>query len=66
VGPKVGPWCPPGFEAVCLNVGPSILGMSMCRPLIRRGCFPWIGDMACMHGILGSSPSLVEVTWLDP
>jgi hypothetical protein len=66
VGPKVGPRCPPEFEAVCLPVGPSILGMSRCGPLIHVGCFPWIGDMACIHGILGGSPSLGEVTWLGP
>jgi hypothetical protein len=66
VGPKVGPWCPPEFEEVCLPVGPSILGMSMCHPLICGGCFPWIGDMDCMHGILGGSPSMAEVMWLDP
>jgi hypothetical protein len=65
MGPKVGPRCPRGFEAIFLTVGPSILGMSMCRPLIRWGCFPWISDMACMHGILGRSPSLAEMTWLD-
>jgi hypothetical protein len=66
VGPKVSPRCPPEFAAVCLPVGPSILVMSMCRPLICRGCFPWIGVMACMHEILGGSPSLAEVMWLDP
>jgi hypothetical protein len=66
VGPSVSPQCPPGFEAVCLPMGPSILVMSMCRPLIHRGCFPWIDDMACMHGILGGSLSLAEVTWLGP
>jgi hypothetical protein len=57
VGRKVGPRCPSGFEAVCLLVGPSILGMSMCRPLIHQGCLPWIDDMACIYGILGGSPS---------
>jgi hypothetical protein len=66
VGPKVGSRCPFEFEAVCLPVGPSIHVTSTCRPLIRRGCFPWIGDMACMHGILGGSPSLAEVTWHGP
>jgi hypothetical protein len=66
VGPKVGPWCPTGFKAICLPVGPSILVMSMCRPLIHQGCFPWIDDMAFMHGILGGSSSLAEVMWLGP
>jgi hypothetical protein len=65
VVPKVGPRCSLGFEAACLLVDPSILGMYMCHPLIRQSCFPWIGDMACMHGILGGSPSLVKVMWLD-
>jgi hypothetical protein len=60
VGPCVGAWCPHEFEAVCLPVDPSILVVSMCRPLSRRGCFPWISDMACMHVILGGNPSLVR------
>jgi hypothetical protein len=60
VGPKVGPRCPPGFEVVCLPVGPSIHVTSTCHPLIRRGRFPWIDDMACMHGIQGGSPFLAR------
>jgi hypothetical protein len=66
VGPKIGLRCPPSFEAVCLPMGSSILVMSMCHPLIHRGCFPWIDDMACMYGILRGIPSLAEVTWLGP
>jgi hypothetical protein len=66
VGPKVCSRCPPEFEAVYLPVGPSILVTSACRPLIRQGCFPWIGDMACMHGFLGGNPSLAEVMWHGP
>jgi hypothetical protein len=65
VSSKVGSQCPPKFEEVCLPVS-SIHVMSMCRPLIRQGCFPWIGDMSCMHRILGGSPSLAEVTWHGP
>jgi hypothetical protein len=37
VGPHVGSWCPLGFEAVWVPVGPSVHVMSACRPLIRRG-----------------------------
>jgi hypothetical protein len=49
MGPKVGPQCSLGFQVVFLPMGPSILGMSMCHPLIRWGCLAWISDwLACM------------------
>jgi hypothetical protein len=66
MGPQVSSQCPHEFEVVCLLVVPSIHVTSTCHPLICWGCFPWIGDMACMHKILGGSPSLAVVTWHGP
>jgi hypothetical protein len=63
VGPQVRSQCPLDFEVVWVLVGPSIHVTSTCHPMILGVCLPWIGDMTCMHRIIGGGPSLAEVMW---